>query len=63
LKIPNLYKKFTDSIIRDLEAGTPTWLKPWKDGTTSGLMPPQNAARTMRIKSASAGDQAFPSTC
>jgi antirestriction protein ArdC len=43
LKIHDLYKQVTDSIIRDLEAGAPTWLKPWKDGTTSGLMP-QNAA-------------------
>ncbi len=43
MKIHDLYKHVTDSIIRDLEAGAPTWLKPWKDGKTSGLMP-QNAA-------------------
>lgn len=43
MKIHDLYKQVTDSIIRDLEAGAPTWLKPWKNGNVIGLMP-QNAA-------------------
>lgn len=28
----DIYQTVTNRIIADLEAGTPTWLKPWKDG-------------------------------
>ncbi len=29
----------TASIIRDLEAGVASWVKPWKNGNGGGIMP------------------------
>ena len=43
MKIQDLYKQVTNNIIRELESGAVPWVKPWKDGKFSGIMP-QNAA-------------------
>lgn len=43
MKIADLYRQVTDSIVAELEAGVAPWVKPWKEGRTAGLMP-QNAA-------------------
>jgi antirestriction protein ArdC len=40
---PNLYDKVTGAIIRQLEEGTPPWLKPWAEGATGGVGMPYNA--------------------
>ena len=42
-RISDLYQSVTDGIIAELEAGAAPWIKPWKAGRTSGLMP-ANAA-------------------
>ncbi len=39
MKAAALYESVTARIIRDLEAGTPTWIRPWKTGRTIGIMP------------------------
>src|SRR5580704_9318459 len=40
MKIADLYTSVTNSIIKDIEAGNlPPWLKPWKDGRRTGLVP------------------------
>ena len=38
MHISEVYKRATEQIIRDLEAGTPVWVKPWKT-EGGGLMP------------------------
>jgi antirestriction protein ArdC len=43
LKIHDLYQQVTNRIIADLAAGTPTWIKPWRNGKRVGIMP-ANAA-------------------
>lgn len=43
MHIADLYQSVTNGIIADLEKGTASWTKPWKDGKTVGLMP-ANAA-------------------
>src|ERR1700719_2939038 len=43
MKIQQLYADVTANIIRDLEAGTAPWVKPWKNGNTGGILP-KNAA-------------------
>jgi antirestriction protein ArdC len=43
MKIAQLYADVTTNIIKDLEAGTAPWIKPWKTGNTSGILP-RNAA-------------------
>src|SRR4051812_34600146 len=40
MKIEALYQNVTNSIIRDIEAGNlPIWLKPWKQGKRTGILP------------------------
>ncbi len=39
MRITDLYASVTQSIIRELETGAAPWLKPWRNGRTSGLMP------------------------
>jgi hypothetical protein len=34
-----LYESVTNKIIADLENGCPSWIKPWKDGNSGGIMP------------------------
>jgi antirestriction protein ArdC len=41
---PNLYDKVTGAIIRQLEEGTPPWLKPWAEGATGAAGLPFNAS-------------------
>jgi N-terminal domain of anti-restriction factor ArdC len=43
MKIADLYQSVTADIIKDLEAGTAPWTKPWKNGNTGGILP-MNAA-------------------
>ena len=43
MKIADLYKSVTASIIKDLEAGAAPWVKPWKNGKTTGIMPHNGA--------------------
>jgi antirestriction protein ArdC len=39
MKIADLYRQVTASIIADLEQGVAPWTKPWKNGNTGGIMP------------------------
>lgn len=39
MDIKALYKSITDNIIRDLEAGTAPWVKPWKASARGGMLP------------------------
>jgi antirestriction protein ArdC len=39
MRITDLYASVTQSIVRELEAGAAPWLRPWRNGRTSGLMP------------------------
>ena len=43
MKMSDLYASVTNRIVAELEAGAPPWVKPWKDGRRTGIMP-QNAA-------------------
>src|ERR1700676_3514684 len=43
MKIADLYRQVTASIVADLENGVAPWTKPWKNGNTGGIMP-MNAA-------------------
>ncbi|MCE0498696.1 MAG: ssDNA-binding domain-containing protein [Methylacidiphilales bacterium] len=43
MQIAQLYADVTATIIKDLEAGTAPWVKPWKNGNTGGILP-RNAA-------------------
>src|ERR1700674_1123400 len=43
MKIQQLYADVTANIIKDLEAGTAPWTKPWKNGNRGGILP-KNAA-------------------
>jgi antirestriction protein ArdC len=46
LKIAELYQKVTNSIIAELEAGNlPPWLKPWREGRRTGIIPINAATR------------------
>jgi antirestriction protein ArdC len=40
----SLYQSVTDTIIKDLEAGVPSWIKPWIDGNAGGDIMPINFA-------------------
>lgn len=40
----DIQQEITDRIVAQLEAGTPPWLKPWKDGRSANTMLPYNAA-------------------
>lgn len=43
MKLPDLYTSITAEIVRQLEAGTPPWVKPWKDSRVPGVgMIPSN---------------------
>lgn len=43
MKLAKFYQDVTDEVIRQLEAGTPPWTKPWTDSKRSGLgMVPSN---------------------
>ena len=43
MKLHELYAQVTSTIIKDLERGVATWVKPWKSGAKGGIMP-YNAA-------------------
>ncbi len=43
MKVSDLYSSVTNNIIKQLEAGVAPWVKPFKDGRASGVMP-MNAA-------------------
>jgi antirestriction protein ArdC len=43
MKLQELYAQVTSTIIKDLEKGVATWVKPWKSGAKGGIMP-YNAA-------------------
>ena len=43
MHISALYESVTNSIIADLEKGVASWVKPWKNGNTGGILP-MNAA-------------------
>ena len=43
MKVQDLYAQTTARIISELEAGTPPWVRPWKDSRVSGIgMLPSN---------------------
>jgi antirestriction protein ArdC len=39
MKLQELYAQVTSTIIKDLEGGVATWVKPWKSGAKGGIMP------------------------
>jgi antirestriction protein ArdC len=39
MKLHELYAQVTSTIIKDLERGVATWVKPWKSGAKGGIMP------------------------
>ncbi len=39
MHVKQLYAEVTASIIKDLEAGVASWVKPWKNGNGGGIMP------------------------
>jgi antirestriction protein ArdC len=39
MKLHELYAQVTSAIIKDLEGGVATWVKPWKSGAKTGIMP------------------------
>src|SRR5664279_419195 len=39
MKLHELYTQVTSAIIKDLEGGVATWVKPWKSGAKGGIMP------------------------
>jgi antirestriction protein ArdC len=39
MKVAQLYADVTANIIKDLEAGTAPWVKPWKNGNIGGILP------------------------
>ena len=39
MKLHELYAQVTNAIIKDLERGVATWVKPWKSGAKGGIMP------------------------
>jgi antirestriction protein ArdC len=39
MKLQELYAQVTSTIIKDLERGVATWVKPWKSGAKGGIMP------------------------
>lgn len=43
MRVQDLYRHVTQSIIIDLEAGVASWTRPWKTGNAGGIMP-TNAA-------------------
>ena len=43
MKVHELYASVTNRIIKDLEAGVAPWVKPWKNGKTTGIMPHNGA--------------------
>jgi antirestriction protein ArdC len=46
LKIAELYESVTNNIIREIEAGNlPPWLKPWKGGKRTGIIPINGATK------------------
>jgi antirestriction protein ArdC len=45
VKTADLYAKVTDQIIRELEAGSVPWVRPWKTGNPGGIMPVNYATK------------------
>jgi antirestriction protein ArdC len=43
MKVHELYASVTDRIIADLEAGAAPWVKPWKNGPVTGILPHNGA--------------------
>ena len=43
MNIQQLYASVTYRIIKDLEAGVAPWVKPWRNGRTTGIMPHNGA--------------------
>ncbi|MFN3658183.1 MAG: ArdC family protein [Pseudolabrys sp.] len=39
MQVKALYQSVTNDIIKQLEEGTPVWIKPWKCGARGGLLP------------------------
>ncbi len=65
---PDLYQQVTDTIIRQLDAGTIPWQQPWKSDSSRILTLPQNSVTGKRYRGvnilllwASALEQKFPS--
>lgn len=40
----DIYQEVTDKIVTAIEAGTMPWLRPWRDGKSTGIAMPYNAA-------------------
>lgn len=43
MKITDLYQSVTNRIIKDLEVGVAPWVKPWKNGPATGILPHNGA--------------------
>lgn len=43
MKVHELYQTVTDRIIGQLEVGVAPWVRPWKDGANTGIMPHNGA--------------------
>jgi antirestriction protein ArdC len=50
MKIAELYRSVTQSIIRELEQGAAPWVKPWKGGAAAPALMPVNAATGHRYR-------------
>ena len=44
MKISALYESVTNSIVKEMEAGTVPWVKPWKTPRNHGSVMPHNLA-------------------
>jgi antirestriction protein ArdC len=49
MKLHELYAQVTGTIIKDLEGGVATWVKPWKSGAV-GRQPDEKAGEIARIR-------------
>jgi len=49
MKLQQLYDTVTNRIINDLQAGVAPWVKPWKSGSTTGIMPHNGATHRSGI--------------
>jgi antirestriction protein ArdC len=45
MQMAQLYENITNSIVADLEKGVAPWLKPWKSGNSTGLLPANAATK------------------
>jgi antirestriction protein ArdC len=45
MHISALYESVTNSIIADFERGVASWVKPWTNGNTGGILPMNAATR------------------